>query len=234
MSGARRLVGRVVRSIRPAEGEAWDRAAGVSTERFAEIDELTVDPTVAGDGHAYVPTPPRLARTWLDRLDDALVRRSTFVDLGSGRGRVLLMAAEKPFRRVRGVEFAAELHDDAARNIAAFPSARRRCDDVASLHGDAGVFEFPEEPLVVYLDNPFSERVMARVIEALGASHARRPRPITVVYQQLREEDSPTGNLRLLDAAPFLRGEDLRYRWRDRPFLSPFLVRLYSTADAAP
>ena len=229
----RRSLRSAVRRFRPSEGAAWDRAAGVKTEQWAQPGDLTVRAGSVSDGHTYVPTTPRLVRAWMDQLPETLVPLATFVDMGSGRGRVLLMAAERPFRRVVGVEFAAELHESAQDNIRRFPAARLGCSDVASVLGDAAAFCFPEEPLVLYFDNPFSERIMAIVLQNLRASYEQSPRPVIVVYQQLVEEGAGTSteNLRLLDEERFLRGSTLRYRLRDRPFLSPFVVRVYASAE---
>jgi cyclopropane fatty-acyl-phospholipid synthase-like methyltransferase len=52
----------------------------------------------------------------LDRLQ-LDPRDFVFVDLGSGKGRVILRAATRPFRRVEGVEFSEPLHRVALRNI---------------------------------------------------------------------------------------------------------------------
>ena len=49
----------------------------------------------------------------------------TFVDLGSGKGRVLLLAALRPFRRVIGVEISASLHTRAQANVEALRGAIR-------------------------------------------------------------------------------------------------------------
>jgi hypothetical protein len=41
----------------------------------------------------------------------------TFIDMGSGKGRMLLLAAEPPFRRIIGVEFASDLDALARSNV---------------------------------------------------------------------------------------------------------------------
>lgn len=73
----------------------------------------------------YQPTPVRTMRALLRQLD-ADMGSSTFVDFGSGKGRVLLIASEFRFTRVIGVEFDEKLHRTARKNIGAF-RGRRRC-----------------------------------------------------------------------------------------------------------
>ncbi len=231
----RRRVGGPVRRLLlplwPREGEAWDRAAGVETEEWAAIPDLTVNDTARADGHPYGPTTPRVVRVSLDAV---AAEGRTFIDMGSGRGRVLLMASERPFRSVVGVEFAAELHESTLENLRRFPVARMQCRDVRSVHEDAAAYEFPVDPLVVFFCNPFSEKIMEVVVTNLADSYARHPRPVVVVYhQQVREgKFTTTNNLKLLDRQAFLTGRTIRSPIRDRPFLMPFIVRVYESREA--
>lgn len=107
----------------------------------------------------------------------------TFIDLGSGKGRVLLMASDYPFKRIIGVEFMPELHRAAQKNIAGYSSDRQQCRQIETLCMDARDFQFPAGPLVVYLFNPFSEATFARVLESLRSSVEQTPRPVYIAYR---------------------------------------------------
>jgi SAM-dependent methyltransferase len=99
---------------------------------------------------------------------------STFVDLGCGKGRALLIAARLGFKRMIGVEFAAELAAIARRNIQIAALANASVVD-----GDAAEFSFPDGDLVVFLFNPFKEDVMREVVSHLEQS---RPGKRYVIY----------------------------------------------------
>ena len=129
----------------------------------------------------YQPTEPELFREMLDALNLDF-SRFTFIDLGSGKGRTLLMASEYPFRRIVGVELLPELNRVAEHNIAAFKSDAQRCFALESVCEDARDYEFPEEPLLVYLFNPFLESGLGRVIENLEDSLREQPRSTVVLY----------------------------------------------------
>jgi len=107
----------------------------------------------------------------------------TFIDLGSGKGRVLLMASDYPFQRIVGVEFMAELHRAAQKNIACYSNDRQQRRQIETLWMDVRDFEFPSGPLVVYLFNPFSESTFARVLESLRHSVEQTPRPVYIAYR---------------------------------------------------
>ena len=112
----------------------------------------------------------------------------TFIDLGSGKGRVLLMASEYPFKRIIGVEFMPESHRAAEENIARYASERQQCRQIQSICMDTRDFEFPEGPLVVYLFNPFSESTFAQVLENLRQSIEQASRSVYVAYRFTEHE----------------------------------------------
>jgi SAM-dependent methyltransferase len=105
-----------------------------------------------------------------------------FVDLGSGKGRTLLMAADYPFRRIIGVELLPELHHAAQENLNKYKSEEQECFALESICADATDFSFPDEPIVLYLFNPFPEARLRRVLANLQQSLREHPRTIYVLY----------------------------------------------------
>lgn len=107
----------------------------------------------------------------------------TFIDLGCGKGRALLMASDYSFKKIIGVEFMPDLHRAAQTNIADYSNARQRCRQIETLCMDARDFQFPLEPLVVYLFNPFSESTFAHVLQNLRQSVEQAPRTVYIAYR---------------------------------------------------
>jgi SAM-dependent methyltransferase len=110
----------------------------------------------------------------------------TFIDLGSGKGRTLLMASDYPFRRIIGVELLPELHRVAEDNIRRFKP--RACRAIEAICGDARAFQFPLEPLLLYLFNPLPAPGLATIIQNLERSLRERPRAGYVVYHNPEHE----------------------------------------------
>jgi SAM-dependent methyltransferase len=133
----------------------------------------------------YQPTEPELFREMMGALPIEL-ERFTFVDIGSGKGRTLLMASEFPFKKIVGVELIEELHRAAEENIRAYraaASADQQPDErIEPLLGDARRFDFPKEPLLVYLFNPLPEAGLQELIARLKESVGEWPRPVWIVY----------------------------------------------------
>jgi hypothetical protein len=148
-------------------------------------------------GAEYQPSEPNLFREILCALPVS-VEGFTFVDLGSGKGRTLLLASDYPFRRIIGVELLSELHQVAVKNIFIYRSEKQQCFNIESFVQDAREFQFPSEPTVLYLFNPFPEYVLGAVLANLKASYAATPREIYVLYHNLVHES-------VFQAQPWLR-----------------------------
>jgi SAM-dependent methyltransferase len=123
-------------------------------------------------------------------------QRFGFVDVGSGKGRALLLASDYPFREIVGIELSPELNRVARANIARYadaPGVRLHRPPVITMQGDATEFLWPSGPLIVYMWNAFTRPVMERVFENLEASLARQPRELYLVYMHPELESMLAG-----------------------------------------
>ncbi len=159
---------------------SFDRKHGTDTSGRIQTDDLGIDDAdVREKAILYLASPPRITR-WM--LDNAGVdpREFSFVDLGCGKGRVLLLASERPFKQVVGVEISAQLCAIARSNAAAFrPSSRSM---ITVENEEATRFDFPATNLLVHLYHPFDPELTLRVFERLGGALAEHPRRVVVVY----------------------------------------------------
>ncbi len=159
------------------------------------------------DSELYVPARPWQVRRALAAAPLADASEYTYVDLGSGKGRTLFIAAELPFREVIGVEFSRLLHERAAANIGTFRSRDRRCGPIRSVHANATDFAFPEGKLVIYLFNPFGAATMRRVLDNLEASLRQQARHVVVVllWPRCGDQVARVAGMRLLDHSQWLQ-----------------------------
>jgi SAM-dependent methyltransferase len=169
--------------LRQRYGDAdydWDHRVNTTSAAVGWRDRLL------GVFHSpYQPTEPRLFHTMMDALrqqPNFHFADFTFLDLGSGKGRTLLMAADYPFRRIVGVELLPSLHAIAKQNVAEYKSESQQCFALESICADATDFIFPAEPTLLYLFNPFPEAVLRRVLTNLEQSVRANPRPVYVLY----------------------------------------------------
>ena len=113
----------------------------------------------------------------------------SFVDVGSGRGRLLILAERMGFASVIGVEFSPSLHASAVKNIGIY-RRRSRGFNITVLNEDATAFAFPSGNLVIWLFNPFQYEVMKRFLENLKRRIKNGPEDhIFIVYVHPTERD---------------------------------------------
>jgi len=186
-------------------GELWqflrDSTPGRRRQRYGDIDydwEYRVDTTGATVGwhdrllgvfHSpYQPTEPELFHEMLHSLP-ADFSRFVFIDLGSGKGRTLLMASDYPFKKIVGLELLPELHRVAEENLQKYKNDSQRCFALEAICQDAREFEFPLDPIVLYLFNPLPRAGLERVIAKLEQSVREHPREVYVLYHNALLED---------------------------------------------
>ncbi len=189
---------------------AWESTASRRRQRYGDVEydwDFRVDTTSAtvgwrdrllGHFHSpYQPTEPALFREMLESLVASAkfdFREFTFIDIGAGKGRALLMAADYPFRRILGIELLPELHRVAKENIAKYKSDSQQCFTIDCVLGDASDFRLPPEPSVLYLFNPLPESGLGRMIGNLERSLREHPRPVFVLYHNPLLEPVLTGS----------------------------------------
>jgi hypothetical protein len=162
----------------------FDERANIDTGGRMHLDDLTIDSdnTDFGDDELIYFALPILALRSLKSVLPQDLSDYVFVDFGSGKGRVLTYASAMNFKKIIGVEFAAELHERAAENIEHGRHPKQLCSDIEVLHIDAVEFAIPDENCVFFLFNPFEEDVLRRVVDNIQQSFARNPRSMYVVY----------------------------------------------------
>ena len=162
------------------EGKWFDATRHIRTSGFVLVERLTLE-GIPIQAHDYLPSRPSTARQALASAPVSVHSEYTFVDLGSGKGRVLFLAAETPYKKIVGVEFASELHSRAIENIRTYRCAGQKCDHIQSLRMNAADYRFPEGNLVVFLFNPFGPALTERIIDNLLSSFKASPRHIIII-----------------------------------------------------
>jgi SAM-dependent methyltransferase len=175
---------------------AFDRELGVNTRGYSDLRYEPTPAEVFSEMLAAIPFDPR---------------EFVFVDLGSGKGKVLMLAARYPFRRVVGVELWEDLHRVALQNLRSFRERPDCAAEVTSIRMDAADFPLPEDPLVLYFFNPFPEAVLTRVVANLRESLARAPRRVYVLFYAPVRRGAPWDRRGAFEASGFLKS------FRDEP-----------------
>jgi SAM-dependent methyltransferase len=172
-----------------ASGRRFDRDHGVTTQALFLLSQLG-ETRAEAYRHAthYEPVPVDAFRALLARVPTRFVRTSTFVDVGSGMGRGVLLASEYPFEQVAGIELSPALHAIAAANVAAAHHLATQCRDARLRCGDARRARYPKGNLVVFLFNPFDGEVVRAVLERILASRSERDEVVLLYHAPVHRD----------------------------------------------
>ncbi|UOX89998.1 methyltransferase domain-containing protein [Amycolatopsis sp. FBCC-B4732] len=160
----------------------FDRVHGVDTGTPVELWELPeADLMPIGRNARYAPAPVRTVRNVLASC--GLVHEEvTFVDVGCGKGRVLLLAAEFPFRRIVGVEASETLCDIARDNVHTMSHVHGGYDRIEVVNADAAQFDVPGDAGFFFFYEPFSAEVSSTVLERIESSIRQCPRDVLLCF----------------------------------------------------
>lgn len=141
----------------------FDRRHGTETGGMLSPRRLGIRTPAGRFGVHYQAIEPAIFRRALQPLAAQIdFSRFTFVDLGCGKGRALLLARETGFQKIAGVELSPLLADCARRNLQVAGE-----DPSSVVCQDGAEFDYPPGDLVVYLFHPFRSVVFRRAIENL-------------------------------------------------------------------
>jgi SAM-dependent methyltransferase len=121
-----------------------------------------------------------LCRQWRKTKPGFPIGQYSFVDLGAGKGRALMLASELGFREVIGVELSPRMAGRARRNLKLWAETGRARCPIRIETQDAAEFVFPANPCLVYLFNPFAAPVIRRILRRIEQSFA--PEQVDVLY----------------------------------------------------
>ena len=155
----------------PEAPHPFDLAHGTDTSGYVPGDKLTPANLYNTAYYAISPSSLTSALELLPEPTDTF----TFLDLGCGKGRALLIAAQFPFPYVLGIEISPDLCGIAEINAHANPRIEIRRLDAVTL-------TFPANPLVVFLYHPFLATVLRRVLTNLERHQRANPHPIYLLY----------------------------------------------------
>ncbi|MGO9876442.1 MAG: class I SAM-dependent methyltransferase [Acidimicrobiia bacterium] len=142
----------------------FDREMGIDAGGFVDPTTMNIDPALAGKINFYLASQPSIVQRSIERIPDPA--DSTFLDIGCGKGRPMMVASQFPFARIVGWELSADL---AAVAIANFSNAlgadgSARFDVVV---GNAVEMRFPAGRLVVFVYHAMGCELLQQLVHNL-------------------------------------------------------------------
>lgn len=169
---------------------AFDRQWGIDTSREVTMSALDYPASLRGSSHHYQASGTHV-------LDQAIACAGidpsafSFVDLGCGKGRVVLLAAARGFVAAIGVEYSPLLTQIARSNAATFVARGGAAQVPLFWQGNAANYSPPEGNIFVYLYNSFGADILSGCLDQLEAAKRLSPsRRIVLVYVNAQHGDT--------------------------------------------
>ncbi len=169
------------RLFRVIEQDGFDKTHGTETSQIIEGFHMDA---VGKKGEPITRCETLLAK-WTREILQALPIKNhedyIFIDVGSGKGRVMLVASELPFKKIVGVDISSECVATTRKNIEIYKDGVHK--DRFELHCmDVEDYELPPEDTILYAYNPFGRDVMKRFVTKLETSLRDHPRKLLFLY----------------------------------------------------
>ncbi|MDP9024292.1 MAG: class I SAM-dependent methyltransferase [Candidatus Eremiobacteraeota bacterium] len=150
-------------------GRKFDVDRGVTTQAILFLTDL--DPEAVGDAGAhathYEAVPVADFHALVRHLPAVVIERSSFVDVGAGMGRAIILAREYAFASVTGIEVSPGLFEVARANLTARGPDELELREASVNRGDARIWTYPPGDLVVFMYNPFDATAMRAALGAI-------------------------------------------------------------------
>jgi predicted RNA methylase len=167
---------------------SFDQQYGVDTAGTVAVQDLDAPAELKARAKRYEAAEPDFVNFLIDRIGVASRADYLFIDVGAGKGRVMLLAALAGFRRVIGVELDPALASAARENIERFGS-QHRDTSFDLVEADATSFAFPPVATVLFFNNPFDAQLIDRTLAGLERAHASAKSDVVLIYMHSLHAD---------------------------------------------
>jgi len=152
------------------------------TCKLSKLDDLTIESDNKERGAIYQATRIIPLKKIFNSIKRMIPPNGVFVDFGCGKGRVLLIASQFGFKKVRGVEFAHELCEIAKNNCAVYKRKTKVRTEFQIIESDVVDYVIKNDENVFFMFNPFDEAVLSEVLNNIATSLTIQPRRILIIY----------------------------------------------------
>jgi SAM-dependent methyltransferase len=174
----------------------FDQINGVDTSGVFPTELLQTKDVTSDLINAYVGSQPSITRGSLSTLPD--IKAYTFVDLGCGKGRVVIIGSEFPFQDIVGIELSPKLARIAQSNVVKIHRQFPGRPPIRIIAGNALDNLLTNGKIVFYLYNSFGRELMSQLVHKIESALLSTLEHVFIVYH------NPVWGS-LLDASPALR-----------------------------
>jgi SAM-dependent methyltransferase len=184
--GLTKLLPHLRRTAQAQQPHPFDLVHGVDTSGLVAGTDLFTGHKHDCYSTAYWGVSPSRARDilqrWCESLQKHSVEQFSFLDIGCGKGRMMLIASELPFKQVIGVELNTALAATASDNATKWQAAGFGRCPIQVLAQEATDTRLPATPCVIFLYNPFGAPVLRKMLAGFDRQLKDQPEDLEILY----------------------------------------------------
>jgi hypothetical protein len=157
-----------------------EKKYGIRTTGYDELIHLQKKGIDLSHSTIYMPVNYYMLEKMMNEINQ-FSHNKTFLDIGCGKGRAMVVAAHYGFTKISGIDISKEFLDDTRQNLLV---VKKKFPDLKFdvLLRDAFYCQIPTDISVVFIFNPFDEVIMSGVVNNILMSLEKEPRTIRVIY----------------------------------------------------
>ena len=156
-----------------------EKKYGIDTSGADELKNLKKEGTDISHATMYMPVSYKLLEQTLERINPGTKKH--FLDIGSGKGRAMCVAAHYGFNKVTGIDFSAAFCTTAIENLT-ITQQKIRAINFSIIQQDAATYSIPADADCIFMFNPFDEVIMKKVVSNIMTSLKDHPRTVNIIY----------------------------------------------------
>ena len=189
--------------------QLYDIRNGIETYRDVPTIELDAYYTSVAYAKKYGPTRRHIFKKIMNALDLDFSEYQ-FIDIGSGKGRVLIEAMSYKFKEIIGVEFSEILNEQSLKNISNFKKKNSfEYEKISVIHDDILNYKPTVGKKIFYLFNPFKKETLSQMLSSFIDNGYLNSEDI-IIYLNPRE--SSCFNEDLFLRKTLLKSKNLNFR----------------------
>jgi 16S rRNA G966 N2-methylase RsmD len=156
-----------------------EKKYGISTTGADELKLLKKQGLDISHATIYMPVSYSILEEIFVKLP--INTRKHFLDIGSGKGRALSVAAIRGFKKVSGIDFSEKFCKEAEKNL---QQLKAKGFDFQSqiINSNAKATIIPTDADCIFLFNPFDKIIMTEVVRNIMQSYTLKKRTIYICY----------------------------------------------------
>ena len=156
-----------------------ERKYRLNTSDFEPTEQMNISSRMIDLVYSYMPSNYKLLEHVFEEVN-RYDHNQTFLDIGCGKGRAMMVAAHYDFKKITGVEINLDYCTSLSEKAIEYQNEFDCSFEI--ICNDASEYHIPDDVQTIIFYNPFKETVMRKVVTNILNSATKKGRPLYIIY----------------------------------------------------